>query len=164
MWDLIPGLQDRVPDQRQALNRWATQGSPVWSFLSNSTGLALLAHLYSPLLLFETPPVYLLPSSLTFMTCRFSIRAVGWADRNVWRGNVLGTGHPRFGSSFHYILAVWLLEAIQLLWASLFSFIKWGDLHQALAGSLSSFDVLHIYTHSMTQGHHWETESNLTIF
>ena len=29
MWDLIPGLQDRALGQRQALNRCATQGSPV---------------------------------------------------------------------------------------------------------------------------------------
>ena len=29
MWDLIPGLQDRALGQRQVLNRWATQGSPI---------------------------------------------------------------------------------------------------------------------------------------
>ena len=28
MWDSIPGLQDHALGQRQALNRWATQGSP----------------------------------------------------------------------------------------------------------------------------------------
>ena len=28
MWDSIPGLQDRALGQRQAPNRWATQGSP----------------------------------------------------------------------------------------------------------------------------------------
>ena len=32
-WDLIPGLQDRAPGQRQALNRCATQGS-LHSYLS----------------------------------------------------------------------------------------------------------------------------------
>ena len=28
MWDSIPGLQDRALGQRQAPNRWATQGPP----------------------------------------------------------------------------------------------------------------------------------------
>ena len=31
MWDLILGLQDHTLGWRQALNRWATQGSPVVS-------------------------------------------------------------------------------------------------------------------------------------
>ena len=37
MRDSIPGLQDQAPGQRQALNRWAIQGSPGvflnWSFI-----------------------------------------------------------------------------------------------------------------------------------
>ena len=33
MWDLIPGLQDHTLDQRQALNRRATPGSPIVIFL-----------------------------------------------------------------------------------------------------------------------------------
>ena len=41
MWDSIPGLQDHTPGQRQALNHWATQGSPrvniiILSHLSTS--------------------------------------------------------------------------------------------------------------------------------
>ena len=31
-WDSIPGLQDRTLGQRQALNRWATQGSQIMVF------------------------------------------------------------------------------------------------------------------------------------
>ena len=34
MWDSIPGLQDRAPGQRQALNRCATQGSPILVFFT----------------------------------------------------------------------------------------------------------------------------------
>ena len=33
MWDSIPGLQDRALGQRQAPNRCATQGSPIWLLL-----------------------------------------------------------------------------------------------------------------------------------
>ena len=33
MWDSIPGLQDRALGQRQVLNRCATQGSQIKSFL-----------------------------------------------------------------------------------------------------------------------------------
>ena len=32
-WDSIPELRDRALGQRQALNHWATQGSPLFSFL-----------------------------------------------------------------------------------------------------------------------------------
>ena len=34
-WDSIPGLQDRALGQRQVLNRCATQGSPIISFLED---------------------------------------------------------------------------------------------------------------------------------
>ena len=34
-WDSIPGLQDRALGQRQAPNRCATQGSPIFNSLSN---------------------------------------------------------------------------------------------------------------------------------
>ena len=38
MWELIPGLQDRALGQSQALNRCATQGSPIHSFLDEHLG------------------------------------------------------------------------------------------------------------------------------
>lgn len=51
----------------------------------------------------------------------------------------------RFGSCSHHLLAVWPLENIQPLRASLFSFMKWRDLNHVLSMSPSSFNVMHIY-------------------
>ena len=41
MWDSIPGLQDHALGRRQALNRWATQGSPQMRKLDVSSRLIL---------------------------------------------------------------------------------------------------------------------------
>ena len=38
MWDSIPELQDRALGQRQALKRWATQGSPLPLLWKSSSG------------------------------------------------------------------------------------------------------------------------------
>ena len=39
MWDSIPGLQDHALGRRQALNHWATQGSPQSHIFRNSISL-----------------------------------------------------------------------------------------------------------------------------
>ena len=43
-WDSIPGLQDRALGQRQALNRCATQGSPLLIFKKDFNYLVVREH------------------------------------------------------------------------------------------------------------------------
>ena len=46
-WDSIPGLQVHAPGQRQALNRWATQGSPQFKLFEGGYRLHSLAPYFS---------------------------------------------------------------------------------------------------------------------
>ena len=57
MWDSIPGLQDHALCQRQALNSWATQGSPCWgtSWSLSLVCLQCCLHLH---LLMPNPQIY----------------------------------------------------------------------------------------------------------
>ena len=50
MWDSIPGLQDHALGQRQALNLWATQGSPQQLQFYHEI-VASQSHLQAPLLI-----------------------------------------------------------------------------------------------------------------
>ena len=60
-WDSIPGLQDHTLGQRQALNRWATQGSPgIPHFKLSLYYLSILLYwlLFFFTLLLESPTLF----------------------------------------------------------------------------------------------------------
>ena len=60
-WDSIPGLQDHTLGQRQALNRWATQGSPgIPHFKLSLSYLSILLYwlLFFFTLLLESPTLF----------------------------------------------------------------------------------------------------------
>ena len=94
-WDLIPGLQDRAPGQRQALNRCATQGSLFslsyrgWRSVTTKESSLVQHHLIQQISekASEEKPHIGIP------LCRESLSY--WGQKNLW-----GNGHAWIKPSF----------------------------------------------------------------